>query len=43
MPEAILRENASLVHIIFVKEKEKKKATCRKCISAENIDHSLKN
>lgn len=23
MPEAVLRENASLVHIIFVKEKKK--------------------
>lgn len=31
MPEAILRENASLVHIIFVKEKEKKK------LLAENV------
>lgn len=32
MPEAILRENASLVHIIFVKEKEKKKK-----LLAENV------
>lgn len=30
MPEAILRENASLVHIIFVKEKGKK-------LLAENV------
>lgn len=50
MPEAIIKGNASLARIIFVKavfnrkwDFDLKKKNHRKYISAENIDFSLEN